>query len=85
MMHPPDKIEGTRVLLASFVPVQGYVWSGQGRCFTESCSRLECTLLARWDDDQDDPWLVLTDLLPDQADVAWYAMRFWIECDAQGL
>lgn len=66
--------------LATFAPVQGYSWSGQVRCFTGASSRLDCTLLARWDTDYKDPWLILTDLLPAQADVAWYGMRAWIEC-----
>jgi len=66
--------------LATFAPVQGYRWSGQVRCFTGASSRLDCTLLARWDEDYKDPWLILTDLLPAQADVAWYGMRAWIEC-----
>lgn len=65
---------------ASFVPVTGTSWCGEVRCFTEASSRLDCTLLARWDEDYKDPWLIVTDLLPAQADVAWYAMRAWIEC-----
>ncbi len=48
--------------------------------FTESSSRLDWTLLARWDAEHTDPWFILTDLLPEQADVAWYGLRFWIEC-----
>ena len=36
--------------------------------------------MARWDADYQDPWLIVTDLLPTQADVAWYGMRAWIEC-----
>ncbi len=66
--------------LATFVPVHGYAWSGPVRCFTEASSRRDCTLVARWDADYQDPWLIVTDLLPAQADVAWYAMRAWIEC-----
>jgi Transposase DDE domain len=66
--------------LSTFAPVKGYRWSGQVRCFTEASSRLDCTLLARWDEDYKDPWLIVTDLLPSLADVAWYAMRAWIEC-----
>src|SRR5260370_32312945 len=41
--------------LATFAPVQGYSWSGQVRCFTAASSRLDCTLLARWDEDYKDP------------------------------
>jgi len=66
--------------LATFAPVTGYHWCGEVRCFTEASTRLDCTLLARWDEDYADPWLIVTDLLPSQADVAWYAMRAWIEC-----
>ena len=66
--------------LATFVPVQGYAWSGSVRCFTEASSRLDCTLVARWDADYQDPWLIVTDLVPELADVAWYGMRAWIEC-----
>lgn len=66
--------------LATFVPVVGYHWCGEVRCFTEASSRLDCTLLARWDEEYKEPWLILTDLLPAQADVAWYGMRAWIEC-----
>lgn len=66
--------------LATFAPVKGYGWCGEVRCFTEASSRLDCTLLARWDEDYKDPWLILTDLHPQQADVAWYGMRAWIEC-----
>lgn len=66
--------------LATFAPVTGYRWCGEVRCFTEASSRLDCTLLACWDEEYKDPWLIVTDLLPHQADVAWYAMRAWIEC-----
>ena len=66
--------------LATFAPVHGYVWSGQVRCFTESSSRLDCTLLACWDAEHSEAWLIVTDLPPDEAQVAWYGMRFWIEC-----
>lgn len=41
---------------------------------------LDCTLLARWDDGYEAPWLIITDLTPAQADAFWYAMRPWIEC-----
>ncbi|WP_216669963.1 hypothetical protein [Brasilonema sennae] len=43
-------------------------------------TRVECTLLARHDQGYADPWLILTDLLPEDTDACWYAMRCWIEC-----
>jgi Transposase DDE domain len=70
----------TYTWLATLVPTPGSQWSGEARCFTEASSRLDCTVLAHWDEGYKDPWLMVTDLLPAQADVAWYAMRAWIEC-----
>ncbi len=40
---------------------------------------LACTLLARRDAQHTDPWLIVTDLSPEQADICWYALRAWIE------
>ena len=53
-------------------------WSGQVTCFKSN--PIDCTLLARWDDDYADPWLILTDLKPVEANVSWYGFRSWIEC-----
>ena len=41
--------------------------------------RLECTLLACWEEGYDEPWFLVTDLDPDQAEGLWYGMRSWIE------
>jgi len=41
-----------------------------------------CTLLARWEEGDKDPWLILTDLPPEASDAGWYGLRAWIE---QGL
>ena len=29
--------------------------------------------------EQEEPWIILTDLPPDEVGVSWYALRFWIE------
>lgn len=58
-------------------PVGGQ-WSGRGTAFQASAA-LECTLLACWRSDCKDPWLILTDLAPSQADASWYRFRGWIE------
>src|SRR5438105_7186463 len=63
--------------LSSLVPHTGSAWCGVGDCFVQST--LRCTLLARWDEGYADPWLVLTDLAPEAANVVWYSMRTWIE------
>ena len=38
-----------------------------------------------WREDYSDPWLVLSDLSPNQADVSWYQLRCWIECSYRDL
>jgi len=60
------------------LPAQGQCWSGQVTCF--KTNPLDCTLLACWGEQHADPWLILTDLVPNQADVFWYSLRAWIEC-----
>ena len=64
--------------LTTVVSRENRNWSGKITCFKSN--PLDCTLLARWDDDYADPWLVLTDLNPTGADVSWYGFRSWIEC-----
>ncbi len=63
--------------LCKLVPQTGTAGSGVVDCFVQST--LRCTLLARWDEGYADPWLVLTDLAPEAANVVWYSMRTWIE------
>lgn len=60
------------------LPQPGTSWSGRVTCFHSN--PLACTLLACWDERHCDPWLILTDLAPNQADVFWYGLRPWIEC-----
>jgi hypothetical protein len=68
-----------RQSLRSLVPPPGQQWRGTGEAFKDAAKRLRCTLLARWDVGYADPWLVLTDLPPEAADVCWYGLRAWIE------
>lgn len=65
--------------LSSFVPQTGRSWCGQGSAFKTRECRLECTLLARWEEGHKDPWLILTDLTPEVSDACWYGLRMWIE------
>ncbi len=37
-------------------------------CFSGEISRLQCTLLARWDKGYEEVWLIVTDLTPAQAE-----------------
>jgi hypothetical protein len=67
-------------LLSQVVTMHGQTWAGRVTCFKTRHRQLACTLLARWDAGYHDPWLIVTDLAPADADVAWYALRAWIEC-----
>jgi DDE family transposase len=62
-----------------FVPAVDQRWAGPGTAFRGPTSRLACTLLAWHGPGYTDPWLILTDLPPEAADVAWYGLRAWIE------
>jgi hypothetical protein len=60
------------------VPQTGTQWVGTGTAF-QGRRRLNCTLLARWDEGYKDPWLLLTDLAPSAGEACWYGLRPWIE------
>ena len=63
--------------LRSLLPQPGAAWCGRVYCFREQT--VSGTLLARWDAGYAEGWLVLTDLPPACADVAWYGLRAWVE------
>src|SRR5215470_4806378 len=65
--------------LCEFVPQPGTQWVGTGTVFQGPRRRLNCTLLARWDEGYADPWVLLTDLAPSAGDACWYGVRAWIE------
>jgi hypothetical protein len=66
--------------LAQVVRQDGRPWTGRVTCFSSRAAQLDCTLLARWDAGHSDPWLIVTDLAPQGADIAWYGLRPMIEC-----
>ena len=69
--------------LATVVSRENQNWSGQVTCFKSN--PIDCTLLARWDDSYQDPWLILTDLTSTNADINWYGFRAWIECSYRDI
>lgn len=71
--------EATFRPLISFVPRPGSLWHGTGTAFKKPENHLRCTLLACWAEQACEPWLVLTDLAPTEATIAWYRLRMWIE------
>ena len=76
---------GTRLPARAFVPGPGHAWVGYGTAFRAASKRCRGTLLVVWETDQDEPWIVLTDLRPAQAGVAWYGLRCWIEMGFRAL
>jgi hypothetical protein len=65
--------------LRELVPKPGTQWVGAGTAFQGPRRRLNCTLLARWEAGDADPWLLVTDLAPIASDACWYGLRAWIE------
>lgn len=73
------KPDGTSewIKLSELVPAVGRQWRGKAQVFVSN--PLTCTVLARWDEGYDDPWVIVTDLTPEVCDACWYALRAWIE------
>jgi hypothetical protein len=66
--------------VTALVPRVGCRWQGRGVAFPKKPQRrLECTLMACWEEGSEEPWFLVTDLAPDQAESLWYGMRSWIE------
>lgn len=86
--HPFLRINGNGKYRAEgssqFLPLSqladrvGCAWTGRVTCFKNK--PVQATLLVAWGDGYRDPWLILTDLQPHQAQIAWYSLRAWIEC-----
>jgi len=65
--------------VSRWTPVPGTSWKGEVECFAGKASRVKGTLLMHWQAGYEHPWVVLTDLKPEEAEVSWYGMRTWIE------
>jgi hypothetical protein len=63
---------------------QGRCWHGKVTCFTKP-RQLACTLLVMWDHDQQDAWLLVTDLPPTTISPTWYGLRMAIEAGFKAL
>jgi hypothetical protein len=63
----------------------GVKWKGEVDCFVQKKSRLRCTLLIEWQAGYEHPWVVITDLPAAEANIAWYALRAWIEAGFKDL
>ena len=70
---------GKRLPARAFVSVPDTAWIGRGTAFGPPTAKRRCTLLVVWYAEQEEPWIILTDLPPEAAGPSWYALRFWIE------
>lgn len=61
----------------SLVPRPGTSWRGTGLAFPRN--QVPGTLLARWEEGDQDPWLILTALAPEARDAGGDGWRAWIE------
>jgi hypothetical protein len=71
--------------LSRWVPQPGASWRGAIECFAQRTSRLCCTLLVQWEAGYAHPWAILTDLPIEEAQIAWYGMRGWVEAGFKDL
>jgi hypothetical protein len=71
--------------LSRWAPQVGARWKGEVDCFVQKKSRLRCTLLIEWQAGYEHPWVVITDLPAADANIAWYALRAWIEAGYKDL
>ena len=69
----------------SLVPGPGHAWVGQGVAFRHRAVRRAATLVVVWDEGQENPWVLLTDLPPAEIGVCWYGLRVWIELGFRAL
>jgi hypothetical protein len=69
----------------TLVPGPGWSWVGAGVAYKEKAKQLAATLLVVWGADQREPWLLLTDLPPEDVDGSWYGLRVWIELGFRAL
>ena len=80
-----SRVRGRRTWrpLAGLLPGPGACWAGRVDCVRDHT--LRGTLLARWEAGYQEGWLVVTDLPPQQAEIAWSGLRAWIECGFKDL
>ena len=67
------------------VSAPGNSFIGSGTAFSAKSRRLRGTIIVIWDEGQDEPWSIMTNLDPAEAGASWRKMRFWIETGFKAL
>lgn len=65
--------------ISHWLPAPGQQWAARVACFADKKTRLDCTLLLCREPGYEEPWVIVTDLPPQQIQGAWYRLRAWIE------
>lgn len=78
-------VGGTRLPAVKLVPGPGHAWVGRGSAFRAARKHRWGTLVVVWAEEQTEPWLVLTNLPPEDIGVCWYGLRVWIELGFRAL
>lgn len=65
--------------ISHWLPASGQQWAARVACFADKKTRLDCTLLLCRESGYEEPWVIVTDLPPQQVHAAWYRLRAWIE------
>ena len=76
---------GKRMPARRPVSSPGSSFIGSGMAFSAKSRRLRGTIIVIWDEGQDEPWIILTNLDPAEAGASWREMRFWIETGFKAL
>lgn len=71
---------GYRAAARARVSGPGHAWVGRGRMGKVKARRHPSTMLVVWARGEREPWVLLTDLAPQQVGLGWYGLRMWIEC-----
>ena len=69
----------------TLVPGPGYAWVGSGVAFKDRLKRQHGTLVVVWGIGHVAPWVLFTDVAPQQIGVCWYGLRVWIELGCRAL
>jgi hypothetical protein len=69
----------------TLVPLAGGAWVGQATVYKQRQTQVAATLIVVWDLDQQDCWVLLTDLAPRKVGAVWYALRMWVELGFRAL
>lgn len=91
--HPILRLQGNTVFrpagyrhrspARSLITRPGDAWVGQGRAFSHH--HRAGTLIVLWHEGADEPWVLLTDLAPEEVGISWYGLRVWIELGFRGI